>query len=56
MTPREKFQTLLKKQFQFDIARQLAEATAKIRENYGNDALDAESNLLKGQDLQLGKD
>ena len=100
-TPREKFQVLLKKLFQFDnaeldfgiyrimnhkravierfietdlikgldeelkrgahaeeadLARQLAEASAKIRENYGDDALDAEGNLLKGQDLQLGKD
>ncbi len=100
-TPREKFQALLKKLFQFDnaeldfgiyrimnhkravierfiekdliqgldkelkrgahaeqadLARQLEEATAKIRENFGNDALDAEGNLLKGQDLQLGKD
>lgn len=100
-TPREKFQALLKKLFQFDnadldfgiyrimnhkravierfidedlikgldqelrrgahaeqtdLARQLAEATAKIRENFGDDALDAEGNLLKGQDLQLGKD
>lgn len=100
-TPREKFQVLLKKLFQFDnadldfgiyrimnhkravierfidedlikgldqelsrgahaeqadLARQLAEATAKIRENFGDDALDAEGNLLKGQDLQLGKD
>jgi len=100
-TPREKFQALLKKLFQFDnaeldfgiyrimnhkraviehfietdlikgldeelkrgahaqeadLARQLAEATVKIRENYGDDALDAEGNLLKGQDLQLGKE
>jgi adenine-specific DNA-methyltransferase len=41
---------------QADLARQLAEATAKIRENFGDDALDAEGNLLKGQDLPLGKD
>src|SRR3990172_7540623 len=100
-TPREKFQTLLKKLFQFDnaeldfgiyrimnhkravierfiekdlikglddelkrsahaeqaeLARQLAEATTKIRENFGDDALDAEGNLLKYQDSPLGKD
>lgn len=101
MMPREKFQELLKKLFQFDnaeldfgiyrimnhkravierfietdlirgldqelkrgahaeeaeLARQLAEATAKIRENFGEDALDAEGSLLKGKDLPLGKD
>jgi len=39
-----------------DLARQLAEATGKIRENFGDDALDAEDDLLKRQDLQLGKD
>ena len=100
-TPREKFQTLLRKLFQFDnaeldfgiyrimnhkravierfiekdlikgldqelkrgahaeqadLARQLVEATAKIRETFSGDALDAEGNLLKGQDLQLGKE
>jgi len=100
-TPREKFQALLKKLFQFDnaeldfgiyrimnhkravierfietdlikgldeelkrgahaeeaeLAQRLTEASAKIRENFGDDALDAEGNLLKGQDLQLGKD
>ncbi|MGB5082451.1 MAG: DNA methyltransferase, partial [Burkholderiales bacterium] len=100
-TPREKFQALLKKLFQFDnaeldfgiyrimnqkravierfiekdliegldkelkrgahaeqadLARQLTEATARIRENFGDDALDAEGKLLKGQDLPLGKD
>ena len=99
-TPREKFQGLLKRLFQFDnaeldfgiyrimnhkravierfietdlikgldeelkrgahaqeadLAQRLAEATVKIRENFGDDALDAEGNLLKGHDLQLGK-
>jgi adenine-specific DNA-methyltransferase len=101
LTPREKFQELLKKLFQFDnaeldfgiyrimnhkravierfieddlikgldkelkrgahaeqadLARQLAEASAKIRENFGEEALDAEGNLLKYQDSPLGKD
>lgn len=41
---------------QADLARKLAEASAKIRENFGEEALDAEGNLLKGQDLPLGKD
>src|SRR5438874_12912167 len=37
-------------------AKQLEEFQRKIRETYGEDAIDAEGNLLKGQELQLGKD
>jgi adenine-specific DNA-methyltransferase len=100
-TPREKFQGLLRKLFQFDcaeldfgiyrimnqkravierfierdllgavttelssgalaqeagLAQQLIEVAAKVRESFGDDALDAEGNLLKGQDLALGKE
>jgi len=100
-TPREKFQGLLKKLFQFDcaeldfgiyrimnqkraiierfiekdlleavtaelssgalaqessFAQQLKEMAEKVRETFGEDSLDAEGNLLKGQDLALGKE
>lgn len=100
-TPREKFQELLKKLFQFDcaeldfgiyrimnqkravieqfidkdlldavttelssgalaqeagLAQQLTEVAAKVRESFGDDSLDAEGNLIKGQDLPLGKE
>ena len=100
-TPREKFQELLKKLFQFncaeldfgiyrimnqkravielfiekdlldavtrelssgavaqesDLAQRLTQAAAKVRDAFGNDALDAEGNLLKGQDFALGKE
>ena len=99
-TPREKFQELLKKLFQFDcadldfgiyrimnqkravierfiekdllagvaaelstgalaaesgLAQQLEEVTAKIRENFGDDALDAEGNLVKYTDSPRGQ-
>src|SRR6266849_2614587 len=99
-SPREKFQTLLKKLFQFDcaeldfgiyrimnqkraviekfiekdlldgvakelalgalaqeagLAQQLADVTAQIKENLGEDALDAEDNLIKYQDTARGK-
>jgi len=101
ITPRHKFQALLKKLFQFDnaeldfgiyrimnhkraviehfiendlikgvdkelmhgahaeqadLARLFAEATAKIRENFGEEALDAEGNLLKYLDSPLAKE
>jgi len=36
-----------------DLARQLADATAKILENFGDDALDAEGNLLKSNGLPI---
>lgn len=99
--PREKFQALLKKLFQFDnaeldfgiyrimnhkravierfietdlikgldrelkrgahaeeadLARQITETAATIRETFGEDALGAEGDLLKGQELALGKE
>jgi adenine-specific DNA-methyltransferase len=99
--PREKFQGLLRKLFQFDcaeldfgiyrimnqkraiieqfidkdlldtvttelsagalaqevgLAQQLTEVMAKVRESFGDDSLDAEGNLIKGQDLPLGKE
>jgi adenine-specific DNA-methyltransferase len=101
LTPREKFQQLLKKLFQFDsaeldfgiyrimnhkravieqfidkdlldgvarelqsgalaqdavLAKELEQMRTRVREAYGDDALDAEGNLIKGQDLQLGKE
>ena len=101
LTPREKFQQLLKKVFQLDsaeldfgiyrimnykrdvierfirrdllggvakelqsgalaqdaaLSKELEQMQTRVREAYGDDAFDAEGNLIKGQELQLGKE
>jgi adenine-specific DNA-methyltransferase len=101
LTPREKFQQLLKKVFQLDsaeldfgiyrimnykrdvierfirrdllggvakelqsgalaqdaaLSKELQQMQTRVREAYGDDAFDAEGNLIKGQELQLGKE
>lgn len=39
---------------QGDVRRALDEKTAEVRKFFGGDAIDADGNLLRGQDLDLG--